>query len=229
MEKEYLALKEKAESVHVAALNLATTLGIFHGLNSALRTHSLRGEASHAVGAIQFDLLQIMVVRVCALCEQPQRGARIDDASIAVIMQALDDQLLREYLIEKDRRWYEKMKYRIVNHVGVKVHIKSLRLRWAALQRHEKSLNRLQHFRNKQLGHVTTGFDKSKRALLRELWHLADRALSVAGHVRLVFHDQEWDYQDSASNMGDDARAMMKILTKHSGERRASIRSAKKN
>lgn len=224
MEKEFADLKDKAESVHIAAMNLATTVGIFHGLNGAFRTHVLRGQSSYAVGSIQFDLLQIMAMRVCALCEPLQDRVRPDDASIAVIMHALEHEPLREYLIERDRKWRKKMEYRVVGYAEANGHIKSLKLRWAALQRHEKSITKLRHFRNKQLGHVTTGFDKSNMSLLRDLWRLADRSLSVAGHVRLVFHDQEWDYQDSANNMRDDAQAMMQILIEHVGERRPSIR-----
>jgi len=224
MEKAYTDLKAKAESVHIAAMNLATTVGVFHGLNGAFRTHVLRGQSSYAVGSIQFDLLQIMVVRVCALCEPLQDRLRPDDASMAVIMRELEHKPLREYLIEKDRRWHKGMEHRIVGHLEVNGHIKSLKLRWAALQRHEKSIAKLRHFRNKQLGHVTTGFDKSNISLLRELWRLADRSLSVAGHIRLVFHDQAWDYQDSVSNMREDAQAMMQILIEHTGEQRTSIR-----
>jgi hypothetical protein len=36
-------LMSKAETVHIAALNLANTLGVFHGINDALEDGKARG------------------------------------------------------------------------------------------------------------------------------------------------------------------------------------------
>jgi hypothetical protein len=52
---------------------------------------------------IQSDLLQLLVIRVCALCEAVQN--RADDASIAVLVSAVGDQKVRAGLIAADERW----------------------------------------------------------------------------------------------------------------------------
>src|ERR1700737_1252809 len=107
-------LREKAEAVHIAAMNLATTLGIFHGINNSRLRISVEGKAAHAVNAIQFDLLQLLVIRVCAICETPVAGSRPDDAALSVLLEALNDKMVRNHLIERDRRWHEKMKHRLL-------------------------------------------------------------------------------------------------------------------
>jgi hypothetical protein len=38
-------LKAKAEAVHIAALNLSNTLGVFHGINNSLEGGPLGGPA----------------------------------------------------------------------------------------------------------------------------------------------------------------------------------------
>ena len=225
MPPELETLLTKADAVHVAALNLASTLGIFHGINDVLRERQLRGRPSHAVGTIQFDLLQIMVIRVCALCEG---GRRPDDASMPVLLGVLNDRRLREVLIEKDRRWRKNTMYRIPAGRDAAANIRSLKIRWAALKRNESSLTKLRHLRNKQLGHVTIGFEKNHRALLKELWTLTDRALSVARYIRLVFHQIDCDYQDARASLQKDGKALVDTLTAR-GDRKNSQRADNRN
>ena len=207
-------LKEKAEAVHVAAMNLATTLGIFHGVNNSRLRTSVEGNAAQAVNAIQFDLLQLLVIRVCAICEAPVKGSRPDDAALFVLLEALNNIDVRNHLIETDRRWHEKMQHRLRTRPEAARNIKSLKLRWSALKRHGRSLAKLQHFRNKQLGHVTVGFERSKVVLLKELWTVADQALNVARYVRLVFHQQDWDYRGSSVASRADGRALVTELVR---------------
>ena len=217
-------LREKAEAVHVAAMNLATTLGIFHGINKSRLKTSVEGKAAQAVNAIQFDLLQLLVIRVCAICETPLAGSRPDDAALSVLLEALNDKKVRNHLIERDRRWHEKMKHRLLTEPEAARRIKSLKLRWSALTRHNRSLDKLKHFRNKQLGHVTTGFEKSKVALLKELWTVADQALNVARYVRLVFHQQDWDYRGSSVATRADGRSLVTELAR--GQKRNKSKRA---
>jgi hypothetical protein len=214
IEKSLEILREKAEAVHTAAMNLATTLGIFHGVNKSRMRTLVEGKASQAVNAIQFDLLQLLVIRVCAICETPVAGSRPDDAALSVLLEALNDRDVRSHLIERDRRWHEKMKFRLLTEPEAARHIKSLKLRWSALRRHNRSLDKLKHYRNKQLGHVTIGFEKSKVAMLKELWTVADQALSVARYVRLVFHQQDWDYRASSVATRADGRALVSELAR---------------
>ena len=207
-------LGKKAEAVHIAAMNLSTTLGIFHGVNKARLRTSVRGKAAQAINAIQFDLLQLLVIRVCAICEAPAKGSRPDDASLSVLLDALNNIDVRNHLVETDRRWHEKMQHRLRTRPEVGRNIKSLKLSWSALKRHDSSLAKLQHFRNKQLGHVTVGFERSKGVLLKELWAVAEQALNVARYVRLVFHRQDWDYRGSSVATRADGRGLIAELVR---------------
>jgi hypothetical protein len=67
------ALREKAEAAHIASMNLATTLGIFHGINGVAVRPEVRGPAVPAINAVQHDLLQLLAIRVCALCDEPTK------------------------------------------------------------------------------------------------------------------------------------------------------------
>jgi hypothetical protein len=96
-------LTDKAEAVHIAALNLANTLGIFHGINDALEDGQVGGSEARAINVIQFDLPQLLVIRVCALCEEAQN--RADDASIAVLVSVVTRPEVRAGLIYSDERW----------------------------------------------------------------------------------------------------------------------------
>jgi hypothetical protein len=96
-------LKAKADAVHIAALNLSSTLGVFHGINNSLEAGALGGPEIRAINVIQSDLLHLLVIRVCALCASVQN--RPDDASIQGLVNALEDIGTREKLIEADERW----------------------------------------------------------------------------------------------------------------------------
>jgi hypothetical protein len=75
-------LQAKAEAVHRAALNLSTTYGVFHGINSVSDKALVSTYVAEAVNSIQHDLQHLMAIRLCALCE---KGPRPDDASIIVL------------------------------------------------------------------------------------------------------------------------------------------------
>jgi hypothetical protein len=59
---------KKAEIIHHFAENLAQTLGVFHGINETGKKLKVEGDFSQAMNTILFDQLQLMVIRVSALC-----------------------------------------------------------------------------------------------------------------------------------------------------------------
>ena len=99
----------KAEIVHHFAENLAQTLGVFHGINQTGQRLGLDGDPSGALGTILFDQLQMMVLRVCALCDS---GTRDDDASLSELVVGLSDPSFQHFLIEKERQWELAVGYR---------------------------------------------------------------------------------------------------------------------
>jgi hypothetical protein len=90
----------KAEIVHRFAENLAQTLGVFHGINQTGQKLDIDGEPSGALGTILFDQLQMMVLRICALCD---KGTRDDDASLGELVRGLSDPVFQQFLIERER------------------------------------------------------------------------------------------------------------------------------
>jgi len=190
-------LMNKAEAVHIAALNLANTLGIFHGINDALEDGQVGGPEVRAINVIQADLLHLLVIRVCALCEAKQN--RADDASIAVLVSAVADQKVRAGLIAADERWRAGIGPRAERCASVGQSIGALKGRWTAVISHPEMLKRLYHFRNKRLGHVTVANELGQESQLRELWLTARKVLSAARQVRLVFYREDFDYLKSSS------------------------------
>jgi hypothetical protein len=190
-------LMNKAEAVHIAALNLANTLGIFHGINDALKDGQVGGPEVRAINVIQSDLLHLLVIRVCALCEAAQN--RADDASIAVLVSAIADQKVRAGLIAADERWWAGIGHRAERCASVGQSIGALKGRWTAVTSHPEILKRLYHFRNKRLGHVTVANALGQESQLRELWLTARKVLSAARQVHLVFYREDFDYLKSSS------------------------------
>jgi hypothetical protein len=190
-------LMNKAEAVHIAALNLANTLGVFHGINDALEDGQVSGPEVQAINVIQSDLLHLLVIRVCALCEGAQN--RAEDASIAVLVSAVADQKVCAGLIAADERWRAGVGPRADRRESVGQSIGALRDQWTAVTSNPDVLKRLYHFRNKRLGHVTVANAPGQKSQLRELWFRARKVLSAAREVRLVFYREDFDYLKSSS------------------------------
>ncbi len=206
------ALSGKVDEVHLAVLNLAATYGVFHGMNDAIGQERMAsGKPSHAIRVIQYDLIHVLVIRVCALCDEGAR-AKPDDASIAVLMKALDNQELKGRLTEKDRRWRRAMLSRPPSHADARSSIEILMERWEQLQAEDDSMRRVRHLRNKKLGHVTDGFEKENSAVLQELWTLIERMFDVAESIRLVFASDEYLYRDVVNGHKADGRALIEAL-----------------
>jgi hypothetical protein len=190
-------LKVKAEAVHIAALHLSNTLGIFHGINNSFDGGLLGGPEIRAINVIQSDLLHLLVIRVCALCTSAQN--RPDDASIMGLIDALQDQEIRQGLIDADKRWRAAIGYRAERCTNVQKSIGMLKRRWSPISSQPEVLERLRHFRNKRLGHVTVAAKPNQEAQLIELWRMARKALSAARQIRLVFHREDFNYLQSSS------------------------------
>lgn len=204
------SISEMVTEIHVAALNLASTYGIFHGMNDAIGDEKIpSGRPSQAIAVIQNDLIHTIAFRVCALCEESNRR---DDANMSVVLKSLDDQKFCDALIEKDRRWRAKVLPRPTTHPDAAFNIQSLRERWANLKGKRESMDRIRHLRNKKLGHVTVGFQKENRAVLHELWTLAKETLSVAEGIRLVFADTDCRYHEAIDSYHRDGRALIDAL-----------------
>jgi hypothetical protein len=62
---------KQAEITHYFAENLAQTLGVFHGISDTAKELCVEGVPMGALNIVLFDLLQIMMIRVCALCDEP--------------------------------------------------------------------------------------------------------------------------------------------------------------
>src|SRR5262245_41678989 len=123
-------LKAKSEAVHVAALNLSMTYGIFHGINSARTLPTLSPQVASAINSIQHDLLHLMAIRLCALCDQ---GPRADDASIVVLERSVTTPV-RAHLINADHKWRQSVGLRVTRVTDVSKSIASLRRRGTALR-----------------------------------------------------------------------------------------------
>jgi hypothetical protein len=186
-------LRTKAEAVHVAALNLSNTFGVFHGINNAVERGTLMGSEIRAINIIQSDLLHLLVIRVCALCFTNQKE-RPDDASLDRLISALRERELCGELIAADKRWRAAVGPRAERCATVQKSIGMLRRRWAYVNSQPEVWKRLNHFRSKRLGHITVAAKPRQEAQLNELWSMTRNALSAARQVRLVFCREDTNY-----------------------------------
>jgi hypothetical protein len=196
---------KKAEVIHHFAENLAQTLGVFHGINETGKKLGIDEEPSGALGTILFDQLQMMVLRVCALCDN---GTKDDDASLGELVKGISDLSFEQFLIEKEARWEQAVGHRAGTVGEIPRFIKTLKSRWSVLSAETDALARIRHYRNKVLAHATTGLDPEKKVLIRDIWRVARLVLSVAKYVRLVLERKEWNYLEHSA----DGRARGKAL-----------------
>jgi hypothetical protein len=182
---------KKAEIIHHFAENLAQTLGVFHGVNETGQKLSLEGEQVAALSTVLFDQLQIMVIRICALCGN---GKRDDDASLGELVNGVSDPDFERFLTEKEKKWERAVGYRAGAVHEIPKFTKVLKSRWTVLNADAEALSRIRHYRNKVLAHATTGLDPSQKVLIRDVWRVSRRALSVAKYIRLLLERKEWNW-----------------------------------
>lgn len=100
---------KKAEIIHRFAENLAQTWGVFHGINETGKKLAVEGDAAMALSTILFDQLQVMVIRLCALCSS---GTRKEDASIGDLVDGLSDKRFQQFLVEREQKWRDAVGFR---------------------------------------------------------------------------------------------------------------------
>jgi hypothetical protein len=204
----FVRLRRKGEMIHHFAENLAQTLGVFHGLNETGKKLKLEGESIPAIQTLLFDQLQIMVIRLCALCAD---GKREDDASLGGIVAALRDAPLKQFLIERERKWRANVGWRAGDALIVK-NLTVMNTRWSVLQSETEALGRITHFRNKALAHATTGLDPERKVIISDVWRLSRLALSVAKYVRLVLEREDWNYLEHSRDGKANGKALVMVL-----------------
>jgi hypothetical protein len=186
----FARLCHKGNIVHHFAENLAQTLGVFHGLNETGKKLKLECESLPAIQTLVFDQLQIMVIRLCALCATDKQE---EDAILGGIVTSLRDADLKQFLIGRETDWQAKLGTRAGKPVVV-VSLRAMNARWTVLESETDTLNRIKHFRNKALAHATTGLDPERKVIISDVWRLSRLALSVAKYARLALEREDWNY-----------------------------------
>jgi hypothetical protein len=202
---------KKERIVHRFAENLAQTLGVFHGLNETAKKLKVDGEAAQALETVLFDQLQIMVIRVCALCDDP-RNTRKDDAALVDLVRGLSEPSFQQFLIAKEKQWERAVGYRAGTVGEIPKQVRALKSRWTVLSAEDDALARIRHFRSKALAHATTGHDPSRTALVGDVWRVSRLALSVAKYARLLLQRQEWNYLAHSADGRARGRALVRAL-----------------
>jgi hypothetical protein len=187
-------LKTVANAVHLAALNLAMTYGVFQGINSAPTRPVISSDVIKAINFIQHDLLHLMAIRLCALCDD---GQRPDDASIVLLSRRITPEIRRQ-LITNDKQWRAAIGARAQRVTDVARSISNLRRQQSALRSQGASLKKVRRFRDKLIAHVTVGHRASNRVELGELWKLTRTTLAAARSARLIFERLDQNYLKEA-------------------------------
>ena len=126
------SLSEMVAEIHITALDLAATYGVFHGMNDAFARGKIElKKPSHAIAVIQNDLIRSIAFRLCALCEKSDRHY---DANMSVVLKSLDDPTFCDRLIDRDQRWRAKV-LRTSTYPDAASNIQTLKARWANLKK----------------------------------------------------------------------------------------------
>ncbi|MGJ5094353.1 hypothetical protein ACQR1V_03385 [Bradyrhizobium oligotrophicum] len=208
--ERYRRYCKKAEIIHHFAENLAQTLGVFHGINENGLKLAIEGEPVVALGTILFDQLQLMIIRICALCD---KGSRDDDASLFELVAGLSDPDFQRFLITKEERWMQSVDRHRTGTIGaIPRYTKKMQIRWSSLQREQEALDRIKHYRNKVLAHATTGLDPGRKVLIKDIWRVSRLVLSVSKYVRLLLEREEWDYLKHSRDAREHGKALIQAL-----------------
>jgi hypothetical protein len=197
-----------AEAVHRAALNLSMTYGAFHGINSVSGKPLINTQVAEAINSIQHDLLHLMAVRLCALCDH---GPRPDDASVIVLERGITP-AIRKQLIADDQQWRRAIGPRAARVTDVAHSIANLRRQRTSLLSQNAELASIKHFRDKLLAHVTVGHGNSNVVRLGALWKLTRTVLIAARSVRLIFHRSDLEYLKEARSAERQGRELAKAI-----------------
>ena len=167
-------------------------MGFFRG-NSAPTKPVISSDVIQAINFIQHDLLHLMAIRLCALCDD---GPRPDDASIVALSRRITPEISRQ-LITNDQQWRAAIGARAQRVTDVAHSIANLRRQQSTLCSQDASLKSVKHFRDKLIAHVTVGHSASNRVELGELWKLT-RTTLAARSARLIFERLDQNYLKEA-------------------------------
>jgi hypothetical protein len=208
---------KKAEVIHHFAENLAQTLGVFHGINETGKKLKVEGDFSRAMNTILFDQLQLMVIRVSALCG---KSTKPDDASLEELVEGITQPNFQVFLVEKELRWQNAYAHRVKTVGEIPKFSRALKARWSILSAETDALARIRHYRNKVLAHATTGLDPSSKVLIRDIWRVSRLALSVAKYIRLLLERHEWNYLEHSADAKASGKALVRALHRDSERRK---------
>jgi hypothetical protein len=214
--ERYQRYCKKAEIIHHFAENLAQTLGVFHGINDTGKKLEVEGDFSRAVNTVLFDQLQLMIIRVCALCG---KSTKPDDASLEELVEAITEPDFQAFLVEKERKWQNAYPHRIKTAHEIPKYSRVLKARWSVLTAETDALKRIRHYRNKVLAHATTGLDPASAVVISDIWRVARLALSVAKYIRLLLERQEWNYLDHSADGKASGEELARALYRDSKRR----------
>lgn len=203
----------RAEILHHFAENQAQTLGVFHGINETARRLAVEGEAIGALNIVLFDLLQIMIVRVCALCDT---GNRQDDVQMSKLIEGLNEPRFREYSNEKEQRWRQAVGFRAGPAQDIDSHILALNEQWRLVSAEGDAIRRMKHYRNKALAHATTGLDADSKPIIGDIWKVSRLLLSAARCIRLILEREDWNYLEHSEDGKAYGKALVEALHRES-------------
>jgi hypothetical protein len=207
---------KQAEIIHHFAENLAQTLGVFHGIYDTVKELDVEGEPVAALNIVLFDLLQIMIMRVCALCDEPNGKDKDDDVRMRLLIAGLNEPRFQKFLVEKEERWREIVSYRAGPPQHITSLIEALNDQWILVTAEKEAIRRIKHYRNKALAHATTGLDAESKPIIGDIWKLSRLLLSVAKYIRLLLERDEWDYLEHASDREASGKALVLALHRDS-------------
>jgi hypothetical protein len=209
----YQDYSRRAEIVHHFAENQAQTLGVFHGIHEAAQRLAVEGEPVGAINIVLFDLLQIMIVRICALCDT---GNRPDDVQMSKLIEAVNEPSFRKYLVEKEQRWQQVVGFRARPVQEIDSHVAVLNEQWRLVSAEGEAMRRMKHYRNKALVHATTGLDHESKPIIGDIWKVSRLLLSTARYVRLILEHEDWNYLEHSEDGKARGEALVQALHRES-------------
>jgi hypothetical protein len=216
-------LELKADILDVHIRNLARTLGVFHGFNERLRSKKeVRSEGASAISTIMFDQLHLISVRLNALIIEPRYTT---DVSLQTFTDALGDLEIKQALIARAAEWHET-EVGSAYYKSISARLERLPDRLATLR--EIDAPTLKMMRNKALAHITMEMDTTPPLILKSLWNMSSRAITLGSEVSLFYRQKDTTYADEISWMKRESRSIVGFIRAATAEDERRIRRANK-
>jgi hypothetical protein len=201
--------------------NLAHSLGVFHGFNDELRSENLSGRGTGAISTLMFDQIHLIAIRVHALIVRPHYPT---DVSLGTFGQALHDNDIRRQLIERAVGFYGPSRAEATRKDMV-TRIESFVAEYERLN--GDGAAKLRTLRNKVLAHISTEADSIPPVVLRTLWDLGDKTLTLGGEVSLIFREITTDYPSERKSAMAEARSVISFIRSGILEEREQVERAR--